>query len=513
MKILLYNNFPFHHEMFGFALDFCKKFGHGAFVFNPNDYEEYMKVYDILDYKYTTVTNIEPDIYDLIIVLTDSDWSYLPKWVNNKTICINHWYQDRNKYIKNSIPIGPLHSNKYNSTFISQIYPILTKDKKNQFHSIDKIYVSIMGRFIPNDPSYLDFIKNKNVIYNFISKNPPHKKILESKNIKCFTNINALDLCNILSNSHYILVTDTNINHNKCYTISASISYAFSTGCQLIIPKEMNSYLRLKSAIVYDKTDNISLEFPDIDSVYEESETLMNNRNKILNNLLLNNITKIEKNILQVCIKPFNYNKLPPFVIDNITSLNPDYIHMLYNDNKIETLLESYPEVNNKYKNIQNHNPAHKKDLIMMLLLHNFGGIYFDIDQELYHSFDTFIGDATFIGMIPVDKNDGLCLGLIGCSKNNLITNLILEEFLKFDFNDINKYGYATLCKLAGSVLKNFMKVQELKEGYFNISNQNILLLSEITTSGTYESCYGTYNNKKLFKVRYDEYPWDLGKK
>ena len=287
MKILLYNNFSFHHEMIGFGLDFCKKYNHDAYVFNPNDFEKYMELYDIIGYRYNIIKEINVEIYDLIIVLTDSDWSYLPKYINDKTICINHWYQDRNKYIKYAIPIAPFISEYYNSEFILPVHPIITKSKKEEFKTLGEIYVVVMGRFIPDDISYFDFISNPNVIYNIISKSPPSPLLLKNNNIKIYTNIDAISLCNIMLNSHYILITDINHNHNKGYSVSASLAYSFSTLCQLIIPKEMNSYLRFKSPILYEKNKKkITLKIPDIDGVYEEALYLMSKRDNILNKFL-----------------------------------------------------------------------------------------------------------------------------------------------------------------------------------------------------------------------------------
>ena len=249
--------------------------------------EKYMELYNILGYEYKIVTEIKPELYNLIIVLTDSDWTYLPKYVNDKTICINHWYQDRNEHIKNAIPIAPFNSEYYNSEFILPVYPIVTRTQKDAFKTTGDIIVTVMGRFIPDDISYFDFISNHNVIYNIISKSPPSPSLSIHKNINIHTNIDAITLCNIMANSHYILITDINYNHNKCYSVSASVEYAFSTLCQLIIPKEMNSYLRLKSAVIYEKNKNkITITLPDIKSVNEEAETLMLKRNEILQKYL-----------------------------------------------------------------------------------------------------------------------------------------------------------------------------------------------------------------------------------
>jgi hypothetical protein len=48
----------------------------------------------------------------------------------------------------------------------------------------------------------------------------------------------------------------------------------------------MNSYLRLKSAVIYEKNKKITLTLPDIKSVNEEAEHFMLKRNEILQKYL-----------------------------------------------------------------------------------------------------------------------------------------------------------------------------------------------------------------------------------
>lgn len=288
MKILLYNNYPFHHELIGFGLDYCRKRNYQAIVYNPNDYDKYMEFYKKCEYDYTMIDKIEePEQYDLIILLSDCERSFIKEWVTSKTICINHWYCKRNPFITKQIPIAPFKSTYYNPDFIIPVHPVISKDSKIKILPVTEIVITIMGRFIPDSLEYLDFINknDNNVYYNIISRSI-HPSLKNHKNVILYQNIDALMLYTVLANSHYVLITDMNHYHNKGITTSASISCSFSTGCQLIIPEEMNKHLRLKSAILYDRNKPLALGSPNLDLVYQEHDEIINTRDRILDEII-----------------------------------------------------------------------------------------------------------------------------------------------------------------------------------------------------------------------------------
>ncbi len=151
---------------------------------------------------------------------------------------------------------------------------------------------------------------------------------------------------------------------------------------------------------------------------------------------------------------------------------------------------------------------------MQMAMLYNFGGIYFDLDQEPLVMFDEIIKydlKPTFVGMIPALKKDGLAVGFMACTKNNKIVLEILQAYLNISLEGLQggEY-YIALCKCAGDVLRNKMNINELKEGYFEVDGERILLLQEKWIPGDYKSCEGTFEEKVLFNSRYSDYPWDL---
>jgi len=221
----------------------------------------------------------------------------------------------------------------------------------------------------------------------------------------------------------------------------------------------------------------------------------------------------IENEIFQVCIKPFNYNKIPKNVITKIKESSLGYNYNLYNDEMILNIINnSNVSIQNKYNSCLKS--QHKKDIAQMILLYNNGGIYVDIDTEPIFSFDYIIKrdnlNPTFVGVLSINKNDGLAIGLMACTKFNKIIGIILNELSFFNFEEYVNTDYGLICRIVGSVLKSFMNVEELNEGFYEIKGERILLLNEIWNEGDYNSCKIIYNNEILANTRYPDYPWNL---
>lgn len=231
--------------------------------------------------------------------------------------------------------------------------------------------------------------------------------------------------------------------------------------------------------------------------------------------IILPKTNYIRKQIIQICLSPYDYKKIPEFVKENILKNSIGYEYNLYNDETINHLLEMCDStIKDQFNNFQLI--QHKKDLIQMFILYNYGGIYFDLDQEPLVSFQTIINkyegfDPTFICAIPVNKEDGLTIGFMGSSKYNQIVKAILNKFLQVTFEGLSggKY-YVELCRQAGEVLKSFMNVEELNEGMYEVNGEKILLLKETWNEGDYSSCMITYEGENLIRSRYIDYPWSL---
>jgi len=287
-RILLYNSFPFHNELFGFFFDYAQNKNFIIDVYCPFDKLEYFKLYQLY-FKFNIISAFNYLDYDLVFVLTDSDWEYKKEWINNKTITLDHWYQIRNKHIKYHIPVSPFASNTYKENFIIPTYsiPELNYETKLLIKPLYNINIAIMGRYIPENIDELKFLKYDKIIFHIINCHGIHPELKNIENVIIHENISTINLFNILLNCQYIYITDKNNSHNKNHSTSAAIALSFTTGCQLIIPEIMNRSLRLKSAIIYKPDKDLYLNLdPDYELVFNEKKYFINLRNKILDDLI-----------------------------------------------------------------------------------------------------------------------------------------------------------------------------------------------------------------------------------
>ena len=229
--------------------------------------------------------------------------------------------------------------------------------------------------------------------------------------------------------------------------------------------------------------------------------------------ILVPKFDRIEKHIFQVCMKPFNHKKIPAEVIGNIKDKLDDYSYTLCDTNMSLNMLDDLNVVmKGKYDCCMR--TQHKKDILQMAMLYNRGGIYIDIDCQPLTSYDNIIKrselNPTFVGVLGINKNDGLAIGLMGCSKYNKIISMILNELGMSKFEDYVNSDYGLICRMVGFIIKRFLEVDELTEGFYETKGERILLLNEIWNEGDYSSCKILYKDEVLANNRYADYPWNL---
>lgn len=221
----------------------------------------------------------------------------------------------------------------------------------------------------------------------------------------------------------------------------------------------------------------------------------------------------IPKDVFQVCIH--NYNRIPKKVFTNIKREFNEFNYTLYNGPMVSKIMDTLDsEYKQKYNSCLKY--AHKKDLLQMFLLYNNGGVYVDVDFEPLTSFENILQTAlqpTFVGVLGVNRNDGLNICLMACTKYNKIINSILKHFYHIKFEDTINTDYGLLCRIVGHALKQFMGVSQLEEGLYEIEGERILLLNEIWNEGDYSSCKIVYKDQVLANARYSDYPWTLNDK
>lgn len=223
----------------------------------------------------------------------------------------------------------------------------------------------------------------------------------------------------------------------------------------------------------------------------------------------------IPMDIFQICIH--NYQKIPEKVFDNISrSTYGRYTYTLNTGPMVSKIVDKFDQdYKRKYDSCLKF--QHKKDMLQMVMLYASGGVYVDIDFEPLTSFDNILKrnelNPTFVGVLGVNRNDGLNICLMACTKYNKIISLILHHFYMLNFEEHVNGDYGLMCRIVGFALKKFMGVDQLEEGFYRINGERILLLNEIWNEGDYSSCKIVCNEEVLGNSRYVDYPWDLNEK
>lgn len=212
----------------------------------------------------------------------------------------------------------------------------------------------------------------------------------------------------------------------------------------------------------------------------------------------------------------FNYSKTIPKVIhccmnkienisnefiDNLKNLNPKYKIKLYDNKKCEKYIKNnFEPLFYKLFNKIEWGPI-KSDLFRTCIIYKEGGIYTDIDNYFYNSFDSIINNNTDMllatSYIPGSLNPAL---LISKPKNPLLKQC-LEVYKWIFFNYKNNYWYSSIVKIMSFIFK------KEKINFSNYSNSsfykskykilNLQLLNESWGEKKYKN-YLLYNLQRI---------------
>jgi hypothetical protein len=280
MNIAIYNSFPFHYEMFGYIMDYCKKNNINLDIYTNQlkdmgwlkFYESYF-TFNYIDY---TKFQYEND-YDKIILLTDDDTLFLNKGSHlDKTICIDHSCFLRNKLI--NIHIGTrFYTDRPSLDWILPVYRLINLEEK-----VNNSTIVCIGSSIPID--FSNFINFTNYKLILINRNINSKAFKKYNNVTCYKNLDTSNMIEILKKSSYVLISNIDKEH-MCQKISAAIPLGINCLCNLILPKKMNDIYKFKSAITYE--DKINLTEPNPELVNEDLDDLLKHRDSIFDKYLL----------------------------------------------------------------------------------------------------------------------------------------------------------------------------------------------------------------------------------
>jgi hypothetical protein len=175
--LAIFNSFPFHYEMFGFILNFAKRNDYtvdiftnfdmslGWIEFYKNMFEDVVTFFHFNEYSKTNK-------YVLTFVTTDDDINFKPEWVNNKVICLNHYYKIRNPNYKHYLNIANFICSPLE--YVIPCYSLIQKEEKD----VKQIEICVIGggniytnnyhiinRMTANSPITINVI-GRNINYN-----------------------------------------------------------------------------------------------------------------------------------------------------------------------------------------------------------------------------------------------------------------------------------------------------------------------------------------------------------
>jgi len=290
-KILVYNGFPFHYEMIGFILDFSNKHNIDVDLVIKYQDNSWIDLYRT-KYNFNVLESLPTDLdhYLFVLLLTDDDMSFSNNLINENIVCIDHYYKNRRENIKYHIPILPFEENI--KLYALPIFEYINyEDKINILNKRGRPVISFIGNStIPSTIDSLSFILNlADFDIYIINRNLPQNYI-NLPNVFLFENISATQLFRLLTESTYICYLPNNTENadrqKKCQAISGSMPISFTTGCKLILPKDMNRFLKLKSIIEYSCEDKLILDKkPSLIEIFNERERLLTIRDNSIFNL------------------------------------------------------------------------------------------------------------------------------------------------------------------------------------------------------------------------------------
>lgn len=404
LNIAIYNGFPFHYEMFGFILQWCRRNNFDCSIYttttNNNGWLDYYQQ------KFPSITYNECDqfikdahLYHIVILITDNDHSFETSWLNlygihQKIIRLNHVPYDRYPEIKYSIDVRNFTIDK---PYVNGFFNIINYKEKEKLVITDSINIFISANLYHYDTKNLQILdKYPNTILHFIARkiDPKFKQDFKSTN-QYHENISTSDMIAIISKCQYMffgLDNDSEFRYNR---ISGFIILSYSCCTPIIMDAKTYLAYNLKSPISYKNNVteifNIPVNYKNIQNERKKSYTALDNYMKQWRPSLFQKCKIIDKLSIPKTInfmwldKSRNNSDLITFPdkykrnIDTYKKYNPDYVIKIWNFKEIDRIIKKYlPEF---YQLFITLTPwISKCDFARFCVVYIYGGIYSDLD-------------------------------------------------------------------------------------------------------------------------------------
>ena len=296
-RIAIYNSMPCHYEMFGYIIYYCFMNNFTIEIFTEKFFDMdwlsfYKKIFQ--NYNITYKNDIEfencetRNTFDLIFLTTDDDPGFKYEWMNNKVICIDHYYICRRIDYFHCIGVRPFKKNQIKWGL--PCFPVFDKSNKQFDPQVIHVYIIGGGNMDTNlyNMNIINRLKsNKKIMIHVITRFATQKMVnlLEKKNdnidIRLYQHMNTENMFSLLQSSNYIL-TDATINNDHIlgYSMTGSVPLAFSSLSRLIISSGNNKMYNFNSALEFNLNTNEDIILHDIkeeiiDLMIQERGTLI----------------------------------------------------------------------------------------------------------------------------------------------------------------------------------------------------------------------------------------------
>lgn len=324
-KILGFNSFSVHFEMYGYLIHYCKERNYSLTIYcHFSDENGYLQYYQQI-FQYPLLTfkclwgELEQEInqYDAIVLFTDDDSSYNvyhPRTLH-RTLLIEHTIFRRRKDIPHIISTRPFEFSlleeakdlsKYKGytepsspIWALPTYPLLLPENKTRFHDASRqITVCILGGLKEYNLDYIHRLKTSSMSFShpFKIKLIAISRDMELDNfanlnldrfeLETYKNISIQQVFEILTTKVDYLLTDVakdNEYNLEKTLMSGCIPIAFSLLIPLIISKQTNQHYQFQHVVEFDKSTHepIFLEPITPQNIRNECEK-MTNKNMLI---------------------------------------------------------------------------------------------------------------------------------------------------------------------------------------------------------------------------------------
>lgn len=300
MRVAGYTSYPFHYEMIGFLIHYCKVRGYDLVIYCLfgrdmgfiNMYSQVFRLHEPdCKIQFRDISDFPRDWenFDIYVCLTDDDPKYLSFEypIFDKTICIEHHYKRRQGKMKNCLSFRPhmdeISISKLKNEWIMVCYPIF----EQKIHYLPKTHVVILGsghHYKTKILNRLRCIHGREIVIDCISRDAEGYKFFKDGQLRngisfqIYRGIEMGYVIELIKNADFVITDVMAGKENYCYEgMSAVIPLAYCTLTPIILASENNAGLRLKSVIEFDVNGHEDIILKDISSDFmkKEREELM----------------------------------------------------------------------------------------------------------------------------------------------------------------------------------------------------------------------------------------------